>query len=356
MKRVISTIQRAHYRAQTNLTKFRQVSFFSVILTTFLYFITGIPTSHSNPESSIEEAKSTINTLIENFIGILPKLTIALIILLVFWGCAKLFESFYKKLSIPMQRSTGVIALVKLVLGGISLIIALTILAGDVRALLGSVGLLGLALSWALQQPIESFSGYLLNAFRSYYRIGDRIQVGSVNGDVYKVDFLTTTVWEVGGSGKSISGSQPTGALITFPNSEVLRANIVNFSRDFPYVWDEVTIGVANESDLHYTVNIFRNLAKKLIGESMKESSIAYQNLLRARGLEYSIELYPEVYLTGADSWTNCTIRYLVELRKKRTWSSLLYEKICNEIAQEIHHQKIIPAYPRTLVETLRAS
>jgi small-conductance mechanosensitive channel len=64
--------------------------------------------------------------------------------------------------------------------------------------------------------------------------VGDRIAVGDVFGDVYRIDVLTTTVWEAGGPGKPVSAAQSTGALITFPNWEVLRSNIINYSRDFP--------------------------------------------------------------------------------------------------------------------------
>lgn len=91
-----------------------------------------------------------------------------------------------------------------------------------------------------------------MNSFRRYSRVGDRIAVG----DVYRIDVLTTTVWEADGSGQSVVAARATGALITFPNWEVLRSNIVNYTRDFPYVWDEVTINVANESDLGYAARI----------------------------------------------------------------------------------------------------
>jgi hypothetical protein len=98
--------------------------------------------------------------------------------------------------------------------------IAVSVLAGDIRAMLGSVGLVGLALSWALQTPIESFTGWLLNSFQGYYRVGDRVQVGDVFGDVYAIDFLSTTLWELGSAERpgAVHADQPTGRLITFPN------------------------------------------------------------------------------------------------------------------------------------------
>ena len=67
--------------------------------------------------------------------------------------------------------------------------------------------------------PRGSFTGWLLNSFRGYYQVGDRVAVGDVFGDVYRIDFLTTTVWEAGGADKPVQGAQPTGALVTFPDA-----------------------------------------------------------------------------------------------------------------------------------------
>jgi hypothetical protein len=102
------------------------------------------------------------------------------------------------------ERSEAVAALMRIGLFLLAFAAGLSVIAGDATALLGSVGLIGLALSWALQTPIESFTGWVLNAFRGYYRPGDRIEVGDVFGDVYRIDVLTPTVWEAGGPGKTV--------------------------------------------------------------------------------------------------------------------------------------------------------
>lgn len=299
---------------------------------------------------SILEARGALGQLVSESVSLLPKLLLVTATVLIAWLLFFLFRSLYKRLQMNRQRQEGVVILVRLLLIFVALIVSVTILAGDIGTLLGSLGLIGLALSWALQQPIESFSGYLLNAFRSYYRIGDRIHLGAIHGDVYRIDFLTTTVWEVGGPGKSVTGAQPTGALVTFPNSEVLRSSIVNDSRDFPYIWDEVTVGIANESDLVYTAEVFRKLAEKLIGSSMRESAQAYQFLLKTRGIDYEVETSPQVYFSAASSWTDCTLRYLVALRERRRWSSLIFEKLSTEMSQATHKGKIISAYPKSIV------
>jgi small-conductance mechanosensitive channel len=58
-----------------------------------------------------------------------------------------------------------------------------------------------------------------------------------VFGDVYKIDVITTTVWEIGAPFRQgfVMAEQPTGRLVTFPNNEILSGSIVNLTRDFPY-------------------------------------------------------------------------------------------------------------------------
>jgi small-conductance mechanosensitive channel len=231
--------------------------------------------------------------------------------------------------------------------------IALSVIAGDVRTLIGSLGLIGLALSWALQSPIESFTGWIINSFKGHYRVGDRIAVGEVFGDVYRIDLLTTTVWEAGGPGKAVQAAQPTGALITFPNSEVLRSNIVNYTGDFAYVWDEVTFSFANESDLPYTIGVVRRVAAEVLGQAMESPARQYKEMLLNSGLAWDVAVEPQVYLSLSDAWTNCTVRYLVAARERRMWSSRLIETMAVETGRPEHAGKIIGAYPRTNVKLL---
>jgi small-conductance mechanosensitive channel len=63
-----------------------------------------------------------------------------------------------------------------------------------------------------------------------------------------RIDFLTTTVWEYGGLEHppvAIKAEQPTGRLITFPDNAVLTGTVINYTRDFPFVWDELAVAIA---------------------------------------------------------------------------------------------------------------
>jgi small conductance mechanosensitive channel len=303
-----------------------------------------------DPADALEEATATLRDLLRAFYAFLPKFIIVLLLLVVAGLVSRLFRKLLNHALGSWERREALSALARIGFFLAAVAAGLTVLAGDIRALLGSIGLIGLALSWALQTPIESFTGWLINSFQGYYRVGDRIEVGEVFGDVYKIDVLTTTVWEAGGPGKPVAGAQSTGALITFPNWEVLRSNIINYTRDFPYVWDEVTVGVANESDLFYTMQIVKQVSMGIVGEQMKEPVRQYANLLEQQRLSFEVAEEPAVFFSLTDAWTNCTIRYLVHARARRKTATNLIMELSRELASPEHRGRIISGGPRTEV------
>ncbi len=303
------------------------------------------------------EAKRAVSGLRQGLLNALPKLTVALGALLLTWLVARGLRAVLRQVQRRWERADATVALAGIAVWLLGTGIAVSVLAGDIRALLGSVGLVGLALSWALQSPIESFTGWLINSFQGYYRVGDRIQVGDILGDVHAIDFLTTTLWELGSAQRpgAVQAEQPTGRLITVPNSEVLTGSVINLTRDFPYLWDELTVPVASESDLRYALELLRGLAVEVLGESMTGPAHEYETLLREARLETSVADTPEAYVSLGEAWTNVTLRYLVHARERRRWKSLLTERVVVELNQPAHAGRIIPILPRQQIQFLDA-
>ena len=380
-RRAVASVQQARAR----LGVFRKASIVAVALTSMLLLVLGVPedaqaqgggaalaedTSASASGAPVRqvqpkevaretgaEAERTAQGLRRGFFNALPKLTVVLGTLLLTWLLGRGLRALLRRVLGRWARADATAALVSIGVWLLGTGIAVSVLAGDIRAMLGSVGLVGLALSWALQTPIESFTGWLLNSFQAYYRVGDRIQVGDVFGDVYDIDFLSTTVWELGGLERpgAVHAEQPTGRLITFPNSEVLTGTVVNLTRDFPYVWDELVVPVANESDLRYALDLLRRLALEVVGADMAGPARAYEALLRQARLEGDVADVPEVFVSLSESWTNISIRYLVHARQRRKWKSLLAERVMVELNQPAHTGSIIPVLPRQQVQFLGA-
>lgn len=306
------------------------------------------------PEESAREATGVLREFAEGFYGLLPRIGVALAVLILAALVTHVLRPLIRRLLGSWEKGEAASALAGIVVWIVAIGIAFSVIAGDARALIGLAGLIGLALTWSLQTPIESFTGWLMNSFKAYYRIGDRIAVGEVFGDVYKIDFLTTTVWEVGGPNKPVAGEQATGALITFPNSEVLRANIINFTRDLPFVWDEVTISVTDESDLDYTARVFADVAARVVGPAMTDPAERYRTLLEAAGFVYDVAAEPRVFFEATEAYVDVIVRYLVPARERRIWASRLTAALIQELHRPEHHGRMRPGYPRTEIELRR--
>jgi small conductance mechanosensitive channel len=367
--------QRSRAGAQARLRRFRQGSLLAVGATALLLLLIGAPspaetpldaplptvpaqaapdspdpildTVPRDPADAAREATGTLRDLALGFYAALPVIAIALGLLLVAAVLARLVGLGLRAALASWERAQAFAALVSIFIWLMAIGAALSVLAGDPRVLVGSVGLFGLALSWALQAPIESFTGWLLNSFRSYYRIGDRIAVGEVFGDVVRIDFLTTTVFEAGGPDKPVQAAQSTGALVTFPNLEVLRSNIVNFTRDFPYVWDELTITVGNGSDLALAVQVLEEAAAGVMGETMDGAADEYAALLERARLAGDMATRPQVFASSRDLGVDLTIRYLVPAREMRRWASRLLLAVNRALAEPDVARHVFQAIPR---------
>ncbi len=308
----------------------------------------------SIPVDAAEEATGTLRDFWIGFRDNFPKVLIAFGVLIAAWLLVRLLRGTLRRVLRRWEKADASAAVAGIVIWLVAAGIALSILVGDIRALAGSLGLVGLALSWALQTPIESFTGWLLNSFRGYYRVGDRIAVGELYGDVYRIDLLNTTIWEYGGKDHPpgwIDAEQPTGRLITFPNNEILAGAVINYTRDFPYVWDELTIATASDSELSYAMDVLERVARAVVGERMVEPARRYREILDRQSLGVAVSEQPEVYASTTELGVNLTIRYLVGAREKRIWKSRLVVAVNEELQREEHRGRIIGVVPRHKVQ-----
>jgi small-conductance mechanosensitive channel len=302
-----------------------------------------------------DEAVRTAQGLWYAFLTNLPAFIVSALVLLLAWAVVRGVRAAVRRGLRGWERANATSALVGIAVWLFAIGVVVSVIAGDIRALVGSLGLVGLALSWALQTPIESFTGWLLNSFQGYYRVGDRVAVGEVFGDVYRIDFLTTTVWEIGSLDRPgfVQAEQPTGRLITFPNNEVLAGSIVNLTRDFPYVWDELTLPVGNRSDLAYASEVLRKVAAERVEPQMRDPAATYETILRGAGLESHVAREAQVFVSLEDSWTNLTVRYLVPVRERRRWKSELAEAAMTEFNSSEHQDRIISVFPRRQIQVI---
>jgi small-conductance mechanosensitive channel len=196
-----------------------------------------------------------------------------------------------------------------------------------------SFGLLSLVLGFALQAPITSFFAWIYILARSPYRVGDRIRIGEFAGDVIDVAYLDTTLWEIGG--ELLSGDHPSGRIIRFPNSTVFNHPVVNYSWPlFPYIWNEITVQVAYQSDLEFVAQVMTEIVEEEIGPRMAERIQIYRNLLAETPVDkLDVAERPSVvFRIDPVTWVDATVRYLVAPRNAGRRKTALTRRILERL------------------------
>jgi small-conductance mechanosensitive channel len=98
--------------------------------------------------------------------------------------------------------------------------------ASDFTSLATFFGLLAAGVAVALQSVILSAVGYFVLVGRRGIRIGDRVQISGVTGDVTDIGWLQFQLKEI-----DARTQQPTGNVVTFSNSFVLASPATGLSK-----------------------------------------------------------------------------------------------------------------------------
>lgn len=219
--------------------------------------------------------------------------------------------------------------ILRLVIGLALVFIVISVLFVEWYAAVVSLGLISLILGFALQTPISSFIGWIYILARAPYRVGDRIQIGEARGDVIDVGYLDTTLWEIGG--RHLSTDHPSGRVIKFPNTNVFSTPVFNYSWPlFPYVWNEIKVNLAYESDLEFVAETMQRIAEEELGEAMMEKVRVFKDLLAKTPVDHlDVRERPSVvFRVSENTWLEAIVRYIVVPRESGRVRTQLTMKI----------------------------
>ena len=198
----------------------------------------------------------------------------------------------------------------------------------NTQSLLVSYGIIAAGLAVALQDLFKNFFGGIAIFVTGIYRVGDRVEIGSMMGDVIDIDILYTTLMEMG---EWMSGDQATGRLTMIPNGYILSGSVKNYTKDHSFLWDEISIPITYDSDWKEAVTKILAVVRREtagVGRDAEESLSALEEkyYLPRKVVE------PAVFITLTDNWVNFDIRYVTMVRERRITNSRLSRLILEEI------------------------
>ncbi|RME28879.1 MAG: mechanosensitive ion channel family protein [Deltaproteobacteria bacterium] len=192
-------------------------------------------------------------------------------------------------------------------------------------------GILSAGLAIALQDPIVNMAGWLFVMIRQPFRVGDRVQVGELRGDVVDIRLFMFTLLEIG---NWVDAEQSTGRIVHVPNGTVFKQPVSNYTQGFEYIWHEIPVTVTFESDWKKA----RGILERIANEHAERLDEDMARQVRELGDKWRIKfkhLTPIVWLKVCDFGVTLTIRYLCRPRNRRGSEGRIWEAVLDAFAAE---------------------
>ncbi len=270
----------------------------------------------SNPESLIK-----LNSPLAKFFLVLAVILIANFITAIgVWALKKYAKSKEKS---ETKQITSVFRYVVFIM-------LLFVIAGILYSIIGpaitSIGLLAAGLTLALQRPIMNMGGWFLIVTKKPYRIGDRVDIGSISGFVHEISLMHTHL-------SMVDKEEPTGKVVYVPNEQSLTQPIVNYTKGSALVWDSIKLRAPITADAKRIEARMAECAKEVIGKEMQEAA-----------KQWKVELKPEarthLEYINTQPYMELSIRYLCNAKAITTTKTEITRKVIAALKKDMESWK----------------
>jgi hypothetical protein len=194
-----------------------------------------------------------------------------------------------------------------------------------------ALGILGAGLAIASQEMIGSLAAGLNIWLGNIYRIGDRVRVGEVVGDVMDISLLRTTVMEVG---EWVKADQYTGRVVTVANREVWTNPVYNYTQHWGYLWDEITLPITYESDWQRAADIMLEHGQTYTEALQADAEAKLRRMIDRYPLK-DTKVEPTLYVAMTDNWIEMTLRFVVDAQERRGVKGRLHRDLLQHFQGE---------------------
>lgn len=108
-----------------------------------------------------------------------------------------------------------------------------------------------------------------------------------------------------------VQSRQYSGRIVTVTNAKIFDEPVYNYTRDFPFLWEEMQIPISYTDDDTVVEQILLNAARK---ETVRIEEMA-EPTMKMLQQQFSIrtpdDLAPRVFIRLTDNWVELTVRFL---------------------------------------------
>ena len=269
----------------------------------------------------LADVTSISATIIRPFVGTLLLILIAKTFKIFFAGMVRDFSKDKNKV---YERTHNI----NLIIDSFTALLIILFLGRYIDNLATFMSLSVSALTLALRDVIINFFFGLYNKKHGIFRIGDRIEVDGVKGDVVNIGRLSFDLLEV----QNEEYGQSTGCIITMPNNFMNSKHIRNFNKGFKYVWTELKINIPRDVDIDKTKKVLYDVvntidAIKTVPKNMQNDILEVQTNYKILYNDYKPIIYTRIF----NRYYEFDIRYLIDVKQIRNVEDEILLKLIEE-------------------------
>jgi small-conductance mechanosensitive channel len=261
------------------------------------------------------------------------RLGLLLVLLAIVFTAAELWKRVVFRYVQDSRRRYQFLLVRKIVLWALVVSIIGFTFATELGSLATFAGLITAGLAVAMQSVLVSFVGYFFLIGKYGIRVGDRVQIGSVTGEVIDLGLVRLHLMELSGQGPF----GPTGRVVAFANSIVFQASGGIFKQiaGVNLAWHEVTLTLPPSND-------YSALKEKLIAAAGSVIKDYHEDLMRqTKELQKTTsstsagDAQPQVQLKFSANSVEAVVRYPVQIQRAAEIDERVSRELLNVIRSE---------------------
>lgn len=229
-------------------------------------------------------------------------------------GAAELWKRAVLRYVPDVRHRKQLLLLRRILLWALVAVMVALSFASELGSIVTFAGLITAGLAVAMQSVLVSIVGYFFLIGKYGIRVGDRVQIGEVTGEVIDLGLVRMYIMELGGHG--LLG--PTGRVVAFANSVVFQVSSGLFKQipGVSFSWHDLTLNLPTGAD--YAALKTRLLAAltHALSDYRAEIDRETQTLQTTTAVKFGVEAKPQVQLQFSSTGVQALIHYPVQLQR----------------------------------------
>jgi small-conductance mechanosensitive channel len=190
-------------------------------------------------------------------------------------------------------------------------IVVILAFASGLSSVTTFAGLLTAGVAVSLQNVILAVAGYFFLIGKYGVRVGDRIQVSDITGDVMDIGLIRLHMMEVSG----IPAPRPTGRVVAFSNAVVFQpGGIFKQIPGTSFRWHEIKLTASSGSDYRRTEKTMLETVRRIFAEYRERIDSQRRSMERVLPSVALESFDPESRLSLTEEGLQIIVRYAVDL------------------------------------------